>query len=551
VFATVINFRFVHHLSSALIKELGPVHAAVWNSNRRGCLSDTRVGLLGDIRAWIDAGQASEHVYWLNGLAGTGKSTVAASVCEYLEGRPQLCLSFFISRSAADRRKTLKVIHTIAYQLAVFGSSDTRKVICRALHDQLGLLEEPLQKQVSTLIIEPLRHTSSLVLVVDALDEIESEKGVPDCNDTDLLSVLANGVCSLEHVKLFVTSRNEDSLRKAFEDLRNRNTAQVVQLHDIERSIVQDDIRVYLTHSFGEIRSRRGKDISVDEWPSPSHYEKLLDRAGALFVYAVTVINFVDEELDDPVVRLELVLATKTDSAGPDFGLLDSLYLQVLASVVETEKPVGGVISLRLRAVLGALVYLLEPLHSDAIAALTGQTTTQASSLIRRLAAVVLGAPDGPISLFHQSFRDFVTSTERCDDIRFLLQPSVQHRDLAVHCLRVMNQKETGLRENICELTDPSVANEDVPDLNQRRQRVSEAMRYAAVFWAAHLRQIDEIDEVLGSELLTFCQVHLTHWLELLSLLRRLPAGIKHLIAILPWFKVSERSNTVQHSLMF
>jgi hypothetical protein len=156
VFATVICFPFVHHLSSALIKELGPVHAAVWDSNRRGCLADTRVGLLGDIRAWIDAGQDSERIYWLNGLAGTGKSTIAASVCKDLVGRQQLCLSFFISRSAADRRNTLKVIHTIAYQLAVFGSSDTRKVICGALHDQLGLLEKPLQEQVSALIIEPL-----------------------------------------------------------------------------------------------------------------------------------------------------------------------------------------------------------------------------------------------------------------------------------------------------------------------------------------------------------------------------------------------------------
>jgi hypothetical protein len=389
------------------------------------------------------------------------------------------------------------------------------------------------------------------VLVVDALDEIESEKGVPDRKDTDLLSVLANGVCSLEHVKLFVTSRNADSIRKAFEDLRNRNTAQVVHLHDIKRSIVQDDIRVYLTHSFGEIKSRRGEDISVHEWPSPTHYEELIRRAGALFVYATTVIKFVDEDLDDPVVRLELVLATKTDSAGPDFGLLDSLYLQVLASVVETEKPAGGVISSRLRAVLGALVFLLEPLHSDAIAALTEQTTAQASSLIRCLAAVVLGAPNGPISLFHQSFRDFITSKKRCRDVRFLLQPSVQHRELALYCLRVMNQKETGLRENICELTDPSVANNDVADLNQRRQRVSEAVRYAAVFWAAHLRKIVGIDDVLSSELLTFCQCHLTHCLELLSLLRRLPEGMQHIIAVLRWCQVSEQTSTVQHCLMF
>jgi hypothetical protein len=546
VFATVIRFPSVHHLSSALIKELEPVHAAIWDSDRRGCLSKTRVGLLRGIRAWIDAGQASERIYWLNGLAGTGKSTVAASVCEHLVGPQQLCLSFFISRRAADQHNARKVIHTIAYQLADVGSSDTRKVICRALQD-LRLLEKPLQEQVSALIIEPLRHTSSLVLVVvDALDEIE---GVPGRKDTDLLSVLANGVCSLDHVKLFVTSRNEDSLRKAFGNIKNRNTAQVVQLHDMERSIVQDDIRVYLSHSFEDIKKRRG--ISVAGWPSSDHYEQLLHRAGALFVYAVMVINFVDEKADDPVVRLDLVLATKADSAGPAFELLDNLYLQVLVSVVETEYPVGGGISSRLRAVLGALVLLLEPLHSDAIAALTGQTTTQASSLIGCLAAVVLGAPDGPISLFHQSFRDFITSAERCHDVRFLLpQPSVQHRDLALHCLRMMKHEETGLRYT-CELTDVSVDINDAADLKQRQLRVSEAMRYAVVFWAAHVHKIDEVDEVLGSELRTFFQSHLTHWFDLLVLLRQFPEGADHFEEVLWWCRVSEPINMVHNFLMF
>jgi cytidylate kinase len=216
------------------------------------------VKLLGDIRTWVD-GQSSERIYWLNGLAGTGKSTIAASLCEQLDRHQQLCVSFFISRKAPDLRSAQRTVHTIAYQLAVSGSSQSRQAICRALQERPDLFTKSLQEQVSALVTEPLRHTSSIVLVVDALDECETD--VLGRRGTDLLSVLADAVCTLAHVKLFVTSRNEVGLRKAFARVIQRNAAQVVQLHEIEKSIVRDDIRLYLAHSFAKIAQDRADDF--------------------------------------------------------------------------------------------------------------------------------------------------------------------------------------------------------------------------------------------------------------------------------------------------
>jgi WD40 repeat protein len=493
------------------------------------------VKLLSEIRTWIDS-QASERIYWLNGLAGTGKSTIAASVCEDLDRHQQLCISFFISRKAPDLRSAQKAIHTIACQLAELGSSQSRQAICRALQERPGLLSKSLQEQVSALVTEPLRYTSSLLFVVDALDECET--GVRGRGGTDLLSVLANAVCSLAHVKLFVTSRNEVSLRNAFEAINQRSQAQVVQLHEIEKSIVENDIREYLSQSFEKIKRLRADDLSIKQWPSQSEFAELLRRAGVLFVYAATVINFVGEPLDDPVERLKLVLATKADSAGPVFELLDDLYVQVLASVIPREVAHGGIIVSRLRAVLGALVFLQEPLRVRAIAELTGQTMGQAAPLIRCLAAITLGAAEKPISLFHLSFPDFITSRERCRDDRFLLYPSVQHQDLALRCLRVMNNTEQGLRYDICDLVDPFATNKEVTDLDQRLQGVTEAVRYAAVFWAVHLSCGAETDDALNGELVVFCENHLFHWIELLSLLGRLSAVDKYLPGALIWCQV-------------
>jgi WD40 repeat protein/cytidylate kinase len=529
-------WHLIHHLFSALLKDLEPVGAAIWNNTRQGCLQATRVKLLGEIRTWIDS-PSPKRIYWLNGLAGTGKSTIAGSVCEDLDRRHQLCISFFISRKAQDLRSAQNVVHTIAYQLAMSGSSQSRQAICRVLQDRPDLFNKSLQEQVSALVTEPLRYMPPLVLVIDALDECETV--VLGRKGTDLLSVLADSVCSLAHVKLFVTSRNEDGLRKAFANVVQRNAAQVVQLHEIEKSIVREDIRVYLAHSFAKIIKDRADDFpNLEGWPLESDLTELLRRAGVLFVYAVTVINFVSYEVTDPTKQLKLVMDVKAELTGPPFKLLDELYTQVLANVPPSEAPLDETVLSRLRSTLGALVFSLEPLRVHAIVELTGRTLAEVNPLVRRLAAVVLGGGQVPVSLFHPSFLDFVTSSERCHDTRFLLRPSIQHQELAYCCLRAMNDAANGLRYNICGLADPYTANQDVADLDQRLQRVSEAVRYAAVYWAAHLSWVDEAGDVFEGELVKFCENHLFHWIELLSLLGRLSAVVQYLPGALLWCQV-------------
>jgi hypothetical protein len=525
-------------LLSALIRELEPVHAAIWDDTRQGCLPTTRVKLLCDIRTWIEAGLSSERIYWLNGLAGTGKSTIAASVCEGLADRQQLHISFFISRKAPNLRSVQKAVHTIAYQLAECGSSQSRDAICRALQERPSVLTKSLKEQVSALVTEPLRHMSSLVIVIDALDECETM--VLGRKGTDLVSLLADSVCSLANVKLFVTSRNEDAIRKAFAKIVQRYAAQVVQLHEIEKSLVRDDIRLYLAHSFAKIVQDRADDFpTLDIWPLESDFTELLRRAGVLFVYAVTVMNFVSYEMTDPMERLKLVIETETDSTGPPFRLLDELYTQVLANVPPSEAPLDDTVLSQLRSILGALVFLLEPLRVNGIANLTGRTLAEVNPLVRRLAAVVLGGGQEPVSLFHPSFLDFITSSERCHDTRFLLRPSVHHQELACGCLRAMNDAVTGLRYNICGLVDPFTANKDVADLDQRLQSVSEAVRYASVYWATHLSCVDdEAGDALEVGLVMFCENHLFHWVELLSMLDRLYAVAEYLPGAIIWCQV-------------
>jgi pantothenate kinase-related protein Tda10 len=72
--------------------------------------------VLHDIESWAETSDGP-CVFWLNGLAGTGKSTIAATVFERMDKRQLLGASFFVNRQYADRRDTSEIVRTIANEL--------------------------------------------------------------------------------------------------------------------------------------------------------------------------------------------------------------------------------------------------------------------------------------------------------------------------------------------------------------------------------------------------------------------------------------------------
>ena len=57
-------------------------------------------------------------IFWLNGLAGTGKSTIAQTASERMFAEGSLGASFFCSRSVEDRSDLQLTFPTLAFQLA-------------------------------------------------------------------------------------------------------------------------------------------------------------------------------------------------------------------------------------------------------------------------------------------------------------------------------------------------------------------------------------------------------------------------------------------------
>ena len=82
--------------------------------NRQGCLRGTRKAVLWEIECW-SMGKQEQHVFWLNGLAGTGKSTIAQTFAERMFADGRLGASFFCSRDFEDRSNLQAIFPTLAF----------------------------------------------------------------------------------------------------------------------------------------------------------------------------------------------------------------------------------------------------------------------------------------------------------------------------------------------------------------------------------------------------------------------------------------------------
>jgi len=85
--------------------------------NRQGCLRGTRGDDLQQINHWLTNKQ-DQRVFWLNGQAGTGKSTITQTFAETSFADGGLGASFFCSRDFEDRSNLQMIFPTLAFQLA-------------------------------------------------------------------------------------------------------------------------------------------------------------------------------------------------------------------------------------------------------------------------------------------------------------------------------------------------------------------------------------------------------------------------------------------------
>ncbi|KAF8753663.1 hypothetical protein RHS01_06821 [Rhizoctonia solani] len=100
---------------------------------------------------------AGQSVYWMSGMAGTGKTTIACTFAKWLEAEKLLAASFFCTRTSADCQDVTRIIPTVAYQLARY-SIPFRSALCDILGNDSDIGSKDIAAQFEKLILDPLNR---------------------------------------------------------------------------------------------------------------------------------------------------------------------------------------------------------------------------------------------------------------------------------------------------------------------------------------------------------------------------------------------------------
>ena len=506
------------------------------HGERKGCLRGTRGAILNSIEIWArDFGRSS--VYWLNGLAGTGKSTIAKTTAERLFADGQLGASFFCSRDFEDRRNLQLIFPTLAVQLAR-KYTEFRLILTPLIQSDPDIAYESLYDQMDKLIVQPLNESGiSTVIVIDALDECEDEEPA-----SAILSVLGRLVSDIPKVKFFLTGRPEPRISIGFRLPLLAKMTDVFVLHEVGPDQVRSDIWLFFNTSFSELVGRR---CGLDDWPTGEQLDQLCERAAGLFVYAAATFKFIDNNKWDPRECLDTLL--QSQKIGDHEGeTLDLLYTSILQEAFGRDKPEYDAKTL---SVLGAVVLATNPLSPSSIAILLGFNVEAVAPLLSLVNSLLILQEDAnhPVRPFHKSFPDFITDPTRCINPRFHISPPDHHAQLLIGCLGLMNRT---LEKNMCKLPN-GVTNSDINDLKERTEKyIGPALRYACVSWHTHLIYVDMAPThktTITPTLHQFLETKFLFWLEVLSILSTTRNAVEALQATTDWLEVCRFLRIISH----
>ncbi|KAG8712451.1 hypothetical protein FRC09_019854 [Ceratobasidium sp. 395] len=528
------------HMMRARLVELNPAKQARYNSSaaaqvrRRGCTVNTRELVLTGLRDWAGDPNGAK-VYWMNGMAGTGKTTIAYSLCASLKASNQLAANFFCSRALPDCQDVTRIVPTIAYQLAQF-SRDFQMTLYRTLGNDPDISTCDIATQFENLLSGPLTKVEStmppglFVVVVDALDE---------CTDRSeaqtLLNILLRSVSRLP-VKFFITCRPEPYLLDKVAAHGNLSSS-IFHLHNIEESLVRADIETYLTIELECVR------VSL------SDIKRLAELSGKLFIHAATAVRYIRSDTT-PVShhnRLKTVLSANIFTKTKAHGAIDALYGAIISSAMDNEELEDSEVG-TIKLVLHTIVCAREPVTMNTLATLLRMENASAVQVaIQPLQSVIHVSKDTKlVSTFHASFPDYILSQQRAG--RFFCNIEEHHKLLTSCCFGVMQELP---RFNIRDLLLPFGSQDQVSDLiTQLGHTVSASLLYACHYWGAHLIRAGSLNlHSLEKELSHFLETQTLFWMEVMNIKKRLNACPRIISEAHQWLRTCRASPSLREAI--
>jgi len=455
------QFRVEHHILLSRLKDVKTSY-----DRNLCCMKDTRKSLLENIIAWVANGLEqtdSGSTYWIYGLPGIGKTSLAHSICASLDDKEQLAGAFFCRRDDQELREPRHTVPTLIRKLAIL-FPPFRRMVAEFLRNNPNITPESMRP---TLFLEFIRKLprlpkKTLVFVIDALDECGGPESRPG-----VLQALTDATACAPWLKVIITSRQEVDIQRFFDS--------PIQLPHLRCDLTADEettseLRIFAKHRFDRVAEMQ---YLQSPWPEPSRFDRIISRAAGLFIFIETLakalVDFHDAD--------ELLATTLDDPAGPGLASLYGLY----ASIVRRRRvPTSAEFWLVIGVLLTTAPY--RPLCDETIADLAGVRLNLVKIWVDDLGSMFYrdeGASGG-VRVRHLSISDFFVSDYSQGDYQVNLRDA--NVKLGIACLEKMVEQ---LRFNICGLEDSRLANADVKGLASRiKENISDALQYSSLYWS-------------------------------------------------------------------
>ena len=503
------------------LRRLRPVETGYNQAFR--CMDGTRESLLDQIMTWVtnELDQKGEsNIYWIYGLPGIGKTSLAHSICERLHDQKRLAGAFFCRRDGPDWSEPKNIMPTLIYQLARI-IAPVRRIVVEHLRNDPHLTPESMKQSqfLNFLDILPHRLPHALVFVIDALDECGDDQSRPS-----LLKVLTDAKEHAPWLRIIITSRPEDDIQCFF------NVAAQSPYSSYDLATDQEATADLRTFARNQLDLVARKWFLSTSWPEVPLFDRLISRANGLFIFIKTVVLAL-ENCSDPTETLE---ATLQDSAGTGLTSLYGLYSSILeARIVHPNA--------EFRQTIGVLLTTTRyrPLCEETIADLAGVKPNLVMKWVNDLSSLLYRdeRANGGVRVRHVSISDFFVSDDCHHDYQVNLRDANVH--MGVSCLKTMICQ---LRFNICKLEDSRLANADIKDLQSRiAENISLPLQYSSLYWSNHLCSTPDNrnQHLLGNLKEFFEGLYPLFWIEVLSIMGMVPMGAPKLRRVISWVKVS------------
>lgn len=318
----------------------GAFHNSADRHDPPRCHPRTRQAVLSKIMKWARDPQNLRLLMWIYGPAGAGKSAIMQTIAELCQEEGILGASFFFFRTADKRNIKTHLIATLVYQLTlrvpILSDHITAAILCNP-----SIFSQTLEAQMKILIIDPMiailsayPHVSDwrYIVLVDGLDECS-----PENSHREIITILCKSAFS--PFRIIIASRPEYVIRTTFSLPFMLKQIETLALDNDYHA--DKDIQSFLRDKFNELRTNhpQGRHLPTS-WPAETAIKTLVHNASGQFIYAATVMKFLNSPRHNPIKALEAICHTQLSANPPHtpFGQLDALYHHVLGAVQDIEK---------------------------------------------------------------------------------------------------------------------------------------------------------------------------------------------------------------------